>query len=269
MKIAITGGRGFIGGAVLEQAIAAGHQAWSFDTQSGRDICGDLGLLEGAQTVVHCAGVLGTAELFDRAEEAIRVNVTGTLRVMQWCVDNNAGFVGITMPPVFPSVYTATRVCTAHLGRAYQNAYGLRCSWVEAYNAYGARQRYGAGHPQKIVPTFATLGWQGRPLPVWGDGEQMVDLVHADDVARMLLDATQYGGGHVFDAGTGVSFTVNQVARFVNEVTGNRAGIQYLPMRKGEIPTQIHAEGRGWGILGWHPEMDWDRVAEVVRSYRV
>jgi UDP-glucose 4-epimerase len=268
VKIAVTGGSGFIGRAAVNAAQAAGHEAWSFDRAGGHDILGDLSALGGADVVVHLAGMLGTSELFDAAEEAVDANVKGTLRILQWCRENSAGYVGITMPHVFPSVYTATKVCAQRMASAWNLAFGVPVSHVRAFNAYGPGQAHGPGHPQKILPTFATEAWAGRPIPVWGDGEQTVDLVHADDVGRMLIDAAGYGDDSVFDAGTGSAITVNRMAQEVLRITGSTAGIEYLPMRPGEVPIKICAEGEGWDRLTWRPGLDWFDVADAVRWYK-
>jgi UDP-glucose 4-epimerase len=190
------------------------------------------------------------------------------LRILQWCRANGAGYVTITMPPAFPSVYTATKLCADRLASAWHLAYGVPVSRVRAFNAYGAGQKHGLDHPQKILPTFATEAWAGRPLPVWGDGEQTVDLVHVDDVGRMLVDACAHGDDPVFDAGTGTAVTVNELADFVLTHTRSKAGIQYLPMRAGEIPTHIVATGDGWDRLDWRPELDWGAIAAAIDSYR-
>lgn len=272
MKIAVTGGGGFIGQAVIEEARRRQWFAWSFDRTHGNDIMGDLSDLRGADTVVHLAGVLGTAELFDDPYGAVDINVCGALNILNWCRDNGAGYVGITMPPVFPSVYTATKIAADRLATAWHHAYGVPVSHVRAFNAFGPGQKHGPGHPQKIIPTFATLAWEGKPLPIWGDGLQTVDLVHSDDVARMLVTACRFGDDEVFDAGTGIALTVRDVAKFiityVHERTGVSSEIEYLPMRPGEIATNIVANGDGWDRISWHPEFRWDRLAQVVDSYR-
>jgi UDP-glucose 4-epimerase len=268
MKIAITGGSGFLGQAAIRAAENAGHDVWSFDRAHGDDILGSLDNLRDADVVVHLAGMLGTSELFDAPEGAVHANVIGTLRVLQWCQDNGAAYVGISMPPVFPSVYTATKVCATRLATAWHHAYGLPVSHVRAFNAYGPGQKWGPGHPQKILPTFARAAWENRPLPIWGDGEQTMDLVHADDVGRMLTDAAQHGDDVTFDAGTGVAVTVNELAEHVLKVTGSTAGVEHLPMRTGETPTRIVAEGDGWDRLEWKPEHDWARVTEAIEWYR-
>jgi UDP-glucose 4-epimerase len=268
LKIAVTGGAGFFGRATIEAAENAGHDVWAFDRTQGLDILGSLDALGDADTVIHLAGVLGTSELFDMPETAIHVNVIGTLRVLEWCRDHGARYVGVSMPDPFPSVYTATKVAARRLTTAWHHAYDLPVSTVRAFNGYGPYQHYGPGHPQKILPTFARAAWEGRPLPIWGDGEQAMDLVHADDVGRMLVEAAGFGDDETFDAGTGVAVTVGELAEFVLKETGSKAGVEFLPMRPGEVPVQITAGGEGWDRLDWKPEFDWDRVAETVRWYR-
>jgi UDP-glucose 4-epimerase len=269
MRIAITGGNGFIGRAAIAAATRTGHVAWSFDTLHGGDVLGDLSGLGDADTVIHLAGVLGTAELFDDPHRAVDVNVHGALRVLEWCRDHGARYVGITMPPVFPSVYTATKLAADRLASAFHQAYSLPVSHVRAFNAYGPGQAHGPGHPQKILPTFATEAWAGRPIPVWGSGSQLVDLVHADDVGRMLVDAARHGGDDaVFDAGTGHAVSVTELARYTLDITGSRHGWRHLPMRRGEVETAIRADGEGWDRLDWKPVLDWNRIADAIRSYR-
>lgn len=268
MRIAVTGGTGFFGRATINAAENAGHTVWAFDRTLGLDVLGSLDALEGADTVIHLAGVLGTSELFDMPETALDVNIKGTLRILQWCRDHDARYVGVSMPDPFPSVYTATKVAARRLATAWHHAYDLPVSTVRAFNGYGPYQHYGPGHPQKILPTFARAAWERRPLPIWGDGEQTMDLVHADDVGRMLVEACAFGGDETFDAGTGVPVTVNELAEFVLEVTGSKAGVEHLPMRAGEVPVQITATGEGWDRLDWKPEFGWDRIAETVRWYR-
>jgi UDP-glucose 4-epimerase len=266
VKVVVTGGHGFIGRAVCEALDETGNEAVSFDRASGQDVL--TATLPPADHVIHLAGVLGTDELFDDPELAVDVNIKGTLNVLRWCVDNGAGYTGILMPPVFPSVYTATKLCAEHLAKAWHHTYGLPVSHVRAFNAFGAGQKHGPGHPRKIVPAFAHAAWRGEPLTVWGDGEQTVDLVHVDDLAWMLVDAVDFGGCEVFDAGTGTAHTVNEVARMVIEATGSSSPIEHHPMRRGETPTRIVAEGDGWELLDWKPEFRRPDLDAAVGSYR-
>lgn len=265
--VAVTGGSGFIGSAVVRELDKRGFTSKVLDLHTGHDIR-FLSFLGQVDAVIHLAGMLGTHELFDRVREAVYVNIEGTVNVLAAAQRAHARYVGITMPAVFPSIYTATKVGAAAMERAYHHTHGVPVSRVRAFNAFGPGQKHGPGHPQKIIPTFATLAWQGRPIPIWGDGEQTVDLIHVDDIARMLVDALAHGDDVTFDGGTGIALSVNEVAAMVLTMTGSKAGIEYLPMRRGEIPTHIVATGEGWDRLDWKPGLNLDQLEETVASYR-
>ena len=269
MRIAVTGGNGFIGRAVMMAGRAAGHDMLAFDRSDGNDVLGRLHALDDfrPESVIHLAGVLGTHELFDDPHVAVRVNIDGTLNILEWCRENKAGYVGITMPPVFPSVYTATKICADRLATAWHREYGVPVAKVRAFNAFGPGQAVGPGHPQKIIPTFSVYSWARQPIPIWGDGEQTVDLIDVTQIARICTDATRFGDDVTFDAGSGKAVTVNEVADFVNEVTGSTAGKQHLPMRRGEEPTEIVARGEGWDRLTWQPDFSSDALVQIIHSY--
>lgn len=265
-SVVVTGSRGFLGRAVCTRLMQLGHTPVGYDLPA-HDVRRPV-RLGGAAHVIHLAGLLGTDELFDAVHDAIDVNITGTVRVLEACRQEGAAYTGITMPDVFPSVYTATKVAASAFERAFHHAYRVPVSRVRAFNAYGAGQRYGPGYPRKIIPVFSTMAWLGQPIPVYGDGEQTVDLIHANDLARMLTDAMRFGQDVTFDGGTGKPLTVNQVAQLVLEVTGSRGGVEYLPQRRGEVHTFIAAKGTGWGLLGWHPRFSESQFAAAVESYK-
>lgn len=276
MKVLVTGGTGWIGQATCRALRHADHEPVVFDRSSGLDVRDPAAVdraVAGTDHVIHLAGLLGTHELFERPHDAADINVMGALNVTEACARHDVGLTEITMPRVNPSLYAATKACAMDIALAYQVAGRLRCSFVRAYNAYGPGQAYGGDHPQKIVPTFASRGWAGEALPVWGDGQLLTDLVHVDDVARMLVEATAFNGGQVFDAGTGYAQPVLAVAERVIELTGGRSKVDLLPARPGERTVSTDADyaggQHGWGLLGgWRPVFDPERFAEAVESYR-
>lgn len=268
VKVVVSGSAGFIGARVVELLRDGGHSVEGLDASFGADIVtDDLELaFRGADAAVHLAGVLGTAELFDNPRRAVDVNVKGTLNVLDACRASGASYVGITMPAVWANVYQATKHCARELATAWHENYAVPVSHVRAFNAFGPRQKhYGV---QKILPTFAVRAWRNQPIPVWGDGTQTVDLVYVDDLARMLIEAIGFGDDEVFDGGTGQALTVLQVAQIVLETTGSTGGIDFLPMRKGEKPTTIVAEGENWDLLSHHPELRLSDLERTIAWYR-
>lgn len=275
--VVLTGGKGFIGGAVAEELERRNINYVILDRNSGdvRTFDSYFCVAESAGFeighVIHLAGVLGTHELFDTPFEAVDVNVNGTLTALEVCRRSNAGFTGITMPQVFPSIYTATKIGSTALAKAYNHTHGVPVSHVRAFNAFGPRQAHGAHHPQKIIPTFAYNAWNGLDLPIWGSGSQTVDLIHTKDLGRMLVDAMSFGNDDVFDGGTGQAFTVKEVAQMVLDyVSAQRdttSNLEFLPMRRGEIETDIVATGEGWDRLGWSPQFSFDELFDTVDWY--
>lgn len=268
MKVMITGSGGFIGRAVCAEIENRGDYYVPFNLPE-HDICDAEDVersLKGCDAVIHLAGVLGTHELFDTPHLAVDVNVKGSLNILEACKKYGASYVGITMPQVFPSIYTATKIASTRLATAYNHTFGVPVSHVRAFNAFGPGQAHGPGHPQKIIPTFAYNAWHALPIPVWGDGEQTVDLIHTKDLAHMLVDAIDFGNDEVFDGGTGTAWTVNEVVAEVARIVDKPVTVEYLPMRRGEKPTNIVATGEGWDKLGWKPM---DRpLDDTVFSYK-
>jgi UDP-glucose 4-epimerase len=227
----------------------------------------------GADAVVHLAGVLGTSELLATLDDAIDVNIRGTVRVLEAATEAGAHYIGISMPDVWKgSPYQATKLAGVRLAGCFHEAYRLPVTHLRTFNVYGVGQSYGPGHPQKIIPTFAARSWARLPMPVWGDGQQSVDLVHVEHVAQSLVYAatqsvggtTSFGGCQTWDCGSGREQAVLDVARAVGEITGCGL-VEFLPMRDGETPgTRLKAEN--FGPL--FPDPTRDLFDEVVHGYR-
>jgi UDP-glucose 4-epimerase len=265
--VLITGGEGFIGKHVCQLLDARGIKYDTLD-RSGFptykvDVSGELDWLPRQYSrVIHLAGVLGTHELFDNTRQAIDVNIHGTLSVLNLCKRLEIPFTGITMDHVWVNPYETTKLAAERLARAWSREYGFPVNYVTVYNAYGEYQAVGEGHPQKIVPTFARAAWERKPMPIWGDGDQVVDLIYAGDVARLLVDRILG-----VDGGYGIPFTVNEVAEMVWSLInpGTPAKVRYLPMRRGEHTPQRDPVARN--PVAWAKDMN-DTLKRTVHWYR-
>lgn len=272
MRITVTGGGGFIGGHIRRLGEAQGHTVTSFDKAQGNDILGDLSALEGSEAVLHCAGLLGTHEMFDFIEDSVKVNVVGTARIAQWCADNDANLVTVNVPRWFDSIYNATKIGAQAIVDVMTKDGMLKSSSLTVYNCYGTHHKVADPAkrvPRKFCPEWATSAWNGRPIRIWGDGSSIVDPISTEETARIFLEAANFTNGEVFDAGTGNAITVKEMAEFFIKVTGSKAGIVYEPMRRGEQPAiNQPAAGRGWDLLSRPPVFDWDDLATAIEWYR-
>lgn len=275
-RILMTGGRGFIGTEVANKLIADGHEVFHFDRVDGHDVtAGPKPIAEQIRAnevdrVIHLAGVLGTHELFDTPHEAIDVNIHGAVNVLEACAETNTGLTQVTLPYAFPSVYRYTKETADEFAYMWHREFGIAVSIVVAYNVFGPGQKYGDGHPQKFLPTWATLAWRNEPLPIWGTGDNRLDMVSTKDLAQVFAYAIDEKEFRFYDAGCSRTWTVNEVADMVLDYTGSTAGKQYFPMRRGETPTLAAATGQGWEKFpnGWFPQFRIEDFYEAIDTYK-
>lgn len=305
MWAVVVGGHGFIGGEIVRDLLRRGDQVVVLDrrgTQAACDalfgagaveaVAGDVldpGSLErafrGADEVYHLAGKLGTSELDGEIRRAIEVNVIGAVNVFEAAIRAEVPTVFYpSKPNVWLNTYTITKYASEQFARLYMEHHPVRICSLRYFNAYGPRQ---ALYPiRKIIPAFAAQALRGRPLAVFGDGEQTVDMVYSVDLGRITVDFTRSGhAGEAIDCGRGVPLTVNQIAGMVNRHFGNRAGITHLPMRRGEAPgTTLVAnvsplqrvlgalDFSGWeeslaGTLEWYAARDSAEIDTALAAY--
>lgn len=290
MKVLVTGGHGFIGSWVVEDLEAHGHQPVVFDRHydgariSAEAIIGDIRdetavfeAMAHVQGWIHLAGVLGTQETIQHPRSAIETNVLGGLNVLE-------AASAYSLPGAYIAVgnhwmdntYSITKTTVERFCRMYAKDRKLPVSIVRAYNAYGPGQSiaepFGPSKVRKIMPSFACRALTGQPLEVYGDGMQIMDMVHVKDVARVLvqtLEDTAYQGRQMDrEAGTGRRTTVLAVAQEVainaGMLTGYTPAVVTVPMRPGEPRSSV--------VLAENPyPLDYvrleDGVAETVKWY--
>ena len=253
--VLVTGGNGFIGRYVTDELLVRGYDVTVLDTRgrpsNGSVVLGDVRdpvavgeAISHCDGVIHLAGLLGTAEMIANPRPAVEVNIGGALNVFEAAVTHDVPVVNIAIGSQgATNTYAITKDTADHLGRMYTTFRGARITTVRAFDAYGPGQvapaPFGPSRVRKIVPSFACRALTGQPIEVYGDGDQVIDLIHVSDVATILCDALEMtdrsGPQDVIEAGSGVPVTVLEVAERVLAHVG-AGSIVHLPMRAGEKP---------------------------------
>lgn len=263
-KILVTGANGFIGSYVLDRLVLDGHTPLAFDRRGNNslihhaipflgDITKETDVMEAvahADGFIHLAGVLGTAETVRNPIPAAETNIIGGLNLLKAAAQYKVPGVNIAVGNHFMNnTYSITKSTMERFVQMFNTENGTQINIVRALNAYGPRQAsappYGPSKVKKIMPAFVNSALDNKPIDVYGDGKQVMDMIHVADVADVLVEAlyfTMDKGVHstVFEAGSGIPTTVNDIAITVVELVktmfgrSGSAGINHIPMRPGE-----------------------------------
>lgn len=254
-RVLVTGGSGFIGSHVGDYLKKLGLEVTVYDRTTKKLWRDDVKAVQGDildrdrvikaaashDGIIHLVGRLGTAETIDNPWPSVEVNISGALNIFE-------AAKRLRLPVVYISVgnywmensYSITKTAAERFAYMYNTEFGTQITVVRGLNAYGERQKH---QPvQKIVPTFVVSALQNRPLPIFGSGEQKMDMIYVGDLAKILVEALVREHeiyDRVFDAGTGIAYPVNEIAQMVIKETGSKAGVKHLPMRAGEPENSV------------------------------
>jgi UDP-glucose 4-epimerase len=261
MKILVTGA-GFIGSHVVERLLELGHEVSIFDRfpkkreewgNKVRTFLGDIRDREAVTEAVYqhdgvlnLAGILGTMETVDNPHPSVDTNIHGALNIFEGCRPNSMHKEGIRGVQIavgnhfMNNTYSITKTTAERFALMFNKEHKTKIAVVRALNAYGEYQKHKP--VKKITPNFIVRALRGEPIEIFGDGEQIMDMIYVKDVAEILIRALLGDHGcydQIFEAGTGRRTTVNEIALLVNKLIGNNAGIRHLPMRAGEPERSI------------------------------
>lgn len=238
MKILVTGGAGFIGSAVVRQAVVKGHQVVNLDALTyaaclanvasvadsplyafeHADICDADAvariLTEHApDAIMHLAAESHVDRSIDGPGAFINTNVTGTYTLLEaarryWEASGKPDsfrFHHISTDEVYGSLgpegqfteetpydprspYSASKAASDHLVRAWAETYGLPVVLTNCSNNYGPFH-----FPEKLIPVVILNALNGKPIPVYGAGQNVRDWLYVEDHADALLTVLARG----------------------------------------------------------------------------
>lgn len=256
--VLVTGGRGFIGNWTVSELQKRGYDPLLLDRRNGnpnrvnyQTIYGDVrdanlvhDAMSHADAWIHLAGLLGTQETIQTPLPAAETNILGSLHMLEAAAKLDVPGVHIAVGNWWMNnTYSITKTTAERFCAMYAKERGLPVTVVRALNAYGPGQipaaPYGPSRVRKIMPSFVCRALTKQPIEVYGDGQQIMDMIYVEDLAKILVHALEHTvkngkAASLVEAGTGRHTSVLQIAEQVNSTAGNTAGITHLPMRPGE-----------------------------------
>jgi len=268
LKVLVTGASGFIGEHLVKELLRQGHEVIAFDKKTSNRVGseefvkGDIvsfsfdKIFESTDVVFHLAGLLGTTELFHRIIEAEKVNVLGTLNLLESMRRNGIGrIVFSSKPNVWKhNVYTITKENCERYLEMYREIYGFKVVITRPFNVYGPGEYL--TEYRKALPYFIVAALKNEPLEIFGDGEQTMDAIYVDDVIKALILCIEKSPNETVEIGSSEPTKVKDLAKKIIEMTNSKSEIVHKPMRKGETtPSQICANGNMEQLLGFKPRI--------------
>lgn len=219
--------------------------------------------------IIHLAAQVSVVHSLANPLVDVAVNYVGTVQVLEYAravgvakvvFASSAAVYGDTAAvPVLEDVpcrplspYGVDKLASELMLRAYASTHGLASTPLRFFNVYGPRQDPTSPY-SGVISIFADRARAGRPITIFGDGQQTRDFVYVGDVARAVVTAalTDGGDGTAMNVGTGRETTVRELAEVVVALAGTDVPISHAPARAGEIVRSCAEVGRAREALGF------------------
>ena len=293
MKVLVTGGGGFVGSNLVRALLERGDDVRvldNFSTGRRENLAGlDVDVVEGelrsyervhnavrGVDVVYHLGALGSVpRSVQDPLTSSAVNVEGTLNVLLAARDESVRRVVFSssssiygsggelprterMPadPISPygvAKLAAERYCVS-FARVY---HGFETVVLRYFNVFGPRQdptsQYAA-----VVPLFVTAIEAGRPVTIFGDGEQSRDFTYVDNVVDATIRAGEAEGanGRIFNVAAGAPASVNTLADTIGRILDKPVEREYRDPRPGDVRDSWADVSEAEQALGWRASID-------------
>jgi dTDP-glucose 4,6-dehydratase len=238
-------------------------------------------LVPNVDTIVNFAAETFVDRSIHEPADFVTTDVVGTFRLLEAARRHGVErFVHISTDEVYGSVeqgssvetdpveprspYSASKAASDLLARSYFVTYGVPVIITRASNNYGPYQ-----HPEKLIPFFITNALEDRPLPVYGDGQQVRDWLFVEDHCSAIDIVLRKGvPGEVYNVGGGFERTNLEVTRGILRALGkDESLIKFVKDRPGH-DRRYSLDTAKLRSLGWEPKVSFDEgLPATVRWY--
>ena len=269
----VTGGAGFIGSSLVRALLAAGQRVHVIDNLATgnldnleevadqitvheydiRDYGRIAPVIAGARRVFHLAALPSVPKSILQPVPSHEVNIDGTFNVLRAAAEGKVGRVIYaasssaygdtdvlpkveTMAPRPKSPYAAQKLLGEYYCSVFSESFGLDTVSLRFFNVFGPRQDPTSVY-SGVLSIFLTCLIEGRSPTMFGDGEQSRDFTYVEDVAALLVKASEATGvsGRVFNAGNGNRYTLNETWSLLQKIEGVHIPPAYGPGRAGDV----------------------------------
>jgi dTDP-glucose 4,6-dehydratase len=222
--------------------------------------------IDGAAPFIH-TNIVGTYVLLDAAKRywSSLGEARNRFRFLHVSTDEVFGSLGSegrfteTTPYQPNSPYSASKASSDHLARAWHHTYGLPVLVTNCSNNYGPYQ-----FPEKLIPVVILNALAGKPIPVYGRGDNVRDWLFVDDHVRALLTVLERGRvGETYNVGGNSERTNLEVVRAICALMDELAPNPLRPRHESLISFVTDRPGHDWRYaidpakieseLGWRP----------------
>ena len=239
MRVAVTGGAGFLGSHICDALADSGRDVVVVDVATSTWVPSDRAFIEadvrsrpdvqraldGCDAVVHCAAVADLAASRRDPRQAIDVNVVGTLNVLEAAAGTGATRI-LHASSVYAlsrhgSVYRTTKLAAERLVQDLSPELGLRPTILRFGSLYGPR-----ADEQNAVRRMVEQAFRRQRIDFWGDGRELREYIHVRDAARLTVEALddQYVGQALHITGS-ERVTTLAVMETIREILGGAVEI--------------------------------------------